>query len=464
MESASTSAARRTASARPSRGYTTYPRRRRTAPGPPPPSVRPRTPPRHESRCAYSQPTRPALARCSERLDRLLGVAVAERRRFRAGRAGASRRGPERRRSRRGDTRAERVGASAGQALARRPRATRQRLLGAKRLRGRLVLRARSLQPASFGLTPTGKECVQIDCKTSPDCCGNLPTEIPEKCRNRAAACTKTLPGCAATTCTRSSDCAGGGVCTGHCLVSSGECSGNADCLANKCLSGQCSINFTTCTSDADCTANTCNGGTCDCANPAYVPTLPVCTDPDCDGLCQWACEDSRCVIPTKCGSDDDCFGSKPRCVENECVECTDSADCSFEKICRAGNCETRCQDDTNCGLFEACQAGECINVGCRSDRECALIPDVNALQLAPGFDPRLLRCHTDAGVGKCVIPCDYFSQSAATETCSAGLCKYIGCENSDECKAILGVHDQMASDAQPWIPALDCRSVENRS
>lgn len=317
-------------------------------------------------------------------------------------------------------------------------------------------------EPASFGLSPTGKECVQIDCKTSADCCGNLPTEIPEKCRNRAAACTKTLPGCEATTCTRSSDCAGGGVCTGRCLVSSGECSGNADCLANKCLSGKCSINFTTCTSDADCTANICSGGNCDCANPAYVPTLPVCTDPECDGLCQWTCEDSRCVIPTKCGTDDDCFGSKPRCVNSECVECTDSADCSFEKLCRSGNCETRCHDDTNCGLFEACQAGECINVGCRSDRECALIPDVNALQLAPGFDPRLLRCHTEAGVGKCVIPCDNDSQCAVTETCSAGLCKYIGCENADECKAILGIHNQMTSDAQPWIPALDCRPVED--
>jgi hypothetical protein len=317
-------------------------------------------------------------------------------------------------------------------------------------------------EPASFGLTPTGKECEQIDCKKTADCCGNLPSEIPEKCRNRAAACTKTLPGCEPTPCTRSSECAGGGVCTGHCLVSSGECSGNLDCLANKCLSGKCSINFTACGSDADCSANTCGSGTCACGNPAYVPTLPVCTDPDCDGLCQWACEESRCVIPTTCASDDDCFGSKPRCVEGGCVECIDSADCSFEKTCRSGSCETRCKDDTNCALFQACQAGQCIYVGCRSDRECSLIPDVNALELTPGFDPRLLRCHTDAGVGKCVIPCEVDAQCAATETCDAGLCKYIGCENSDECKTILGVHNQTTSDAQPWIPAVDCRAVDD--
>jgi len=317
-------------------------------------------------------------------------------------------------------------------------------------------------EPANFGLSPTGKECVQIDCVETADCCAGLPTEIPEKCLSRAAACTKDLPGCQTKACTRSSECAGGGVCTGHCLVSSGECSGNVDCLANKCLSGSCSINFTACNSDAECTANTCSGGSCACANPAYLPDHPVCTDPECDGLCLWACEGSRCVIPTVCGSDDDCFGGKPLCVNGECVECTDSTDCSFEKTCRAGSCETRCQNDTNCALFEACQKGECIYVGCRSDRECSLIPDVNALELAPGFDPRLLRCHTEGGVGKCLIPCENDSQCAETETCSAGLCKYIGCDSSDECKSILGVYNRVSSDKQPWIPVLDCRPADD--
>src|SRR6187431_2806776 len=59
-------------------------------------------------------------------------------------------------------------------------------------------------EPASFGLSPSGKECVQIDCADTADCCGGLPSEIPEKCRSRAAACTKTLPGCEAKACTRS--------------------------------------------------------------------------------------------------------------------------------------------------------------------------------------------------------------------------------------------------------------------
>ncbi|HET7543071.1 MAG TPA: hypothetical protein VFK05_24530, partial [Polyangiaceae bacterium] len=98
-------------------------------------------------------------------------------------------------------------------------------------------------EPANFGLASSGKECVQIDCTTTADCCGSLSTEIPDTCRNRASACLQKLPGCETKSCTRSGDCAGGGVCSGHCLISSGECSGNIDCLANKCISGVCSIN-----------------------------------------------------------------------------------------------------------------------------------------------------------------------------------------------------------------------------
>lgn len=317
-------------------------------------------------------------------------------------------------------------------------------------------------EPTSFGLSPSAKECVQIDCSTSADCCGKLSATVPDKCRGRAGLCSPTLPGCVAEPCSRSRDCAGGAVCTGRCAVSSGECSGNVDCLANKCLGGQCSLDFTSCSSDAQCAANVCTGGKCACANPSYEPKNPVCSDEECDGLCLWACEDSRCVIPTRCKSDEDCFGSKPLCVEKTCVECAESADCSFGKVCREGSCETPCENDANCPLFEACQAGECIHVGCRSDRECTLLPDVNALELPAGFDPRLLRCHTEAGIGRCLIPCQTDAQCAATETCSGGLCKYIGCETNEECKTIIGVHDQVASDTQPWIPSVECRAEDD--
>ncbi len=315
-------------------------------------------------------------------------------------------------------------------------------------------------QPSRFGLAPSHKECVQIDCKTTEDCCGELTTQIPQKCRSRPALCLEQLPGCVARACTRSRDCAGGGVCTGQCAVSSGECSGNVDCLANKCVGGACTLNFTACDSDAECAANTCLGGTCACENPTFTPEHPLCTDPDCEGLCLWSCEESRCALPTTCRGDEDCVGSKPVCAAGSCVECARSADCSFDKVCASGSCETRCENDSHCALFEACQAGECLYVGCRSDRECTLIPDVRALGLSAGFDTRLLRCHTEAGVGRCLVPCQTDAQCEVSEVCNGGLCEYIGCDSSAECKTIIGLHDQVSSDAQPWVPTVECRQA----
>ncbi|HVJ22112.1 MAG TPA: hypothetical protein VM686_42190 [Polyangiaceae bacterium] len=313
-------------------------------------------------------------------------------------------------------------------------------------------------QPTSFELEPSTKECFQIDCVETADCCGELSSEIPDKCRSRAAQCSAVLPGCVPGECKRSSDCGGGGVCTGHCVVSAGECASNLDCLANKCIEGKCSIDFTPCEADIECTANTCIDGSCSCDNPSFDPAAAVCNDEECDGLCQWTCEESRCVLPKDCQTRDDCFGSTPLCVDGTCVECTTSIDCSFDKICLEGKCETQCESDLQCALFEACQAGECIYVGCRSDRECQLIPEVQALGLSANLDTRLLRCHTEDGVGRCLIPCQTDAQCPPTEVCSHGLCEYIGCETSAECKTIVGLHDQVASDEQPWIPKVECR------
>jgi hypothetical protein len=100
--------------------------------------------------------------------------------------------------------------------------------------------------------------------------------------------------------------------------------------------------------------------------------------------------------------------------------------------------------------------------VGCRSDRECTLIPDVRSLGLAPGVDPRLLRCHTEDGVGRCVIPCQTDSQCATVEVCSGRLCQYIGCDTNEECATILGVHEQGASEERPWIASVECRAQSN--
>lgn len=314
-------------------------------------------------------------------------------------------------------------------------------------------------QPSSFGLVPSAKECVQIDCSETADCCGNLPMELPEKCRSRASSCLPLLPGCVQKACTRAGECGGGGACVGRCGVTNGECRGNQDCLANKCVEGKCSLNFTACGSDAECGANTCSGGACACANPNYSPLSPVCSDQDCEGLCLWACEGSRCTIPSSCENDAQCFGTTPLCIDKKCVECSVGTDCSFDKICVDGSCQTPCKSDAQCGLFEACQAGECTYVGCRSHRECTLVPDVRSIGLAPGVDPRQLRCHTEDGIGRCLVPCQTDSQCGPTTVCTGGLCQYIGCETSAECATILGVHEQVTTDQHPWVASVECRA-----
>jgi hypothetical protein len=219
-------------------------------------------------------------------------------------------------------------------------------------------------------------------------------------------------------------------------------------------------LNFAVCTSDAECPTNTCVGGTCDCSNPSYEPVHPVCKDEDCEDLCLYSCEESRCVLPTRCTDGEECFGSTPLCDKGKCAECRRSTDCSFEKVCIDGRCETPCEDDTNCPVFEACESGECLYVGCRSDRECTLIPDVESAGLAPGTDPRSLRCHTEDGVGRCIVPCQTDAQCPYIEVCSGGVCQYIGCEFDSECKTIAGLHDQQSSEESPWVSSVSCREA----
>ncbi len=316
-------------------------------------------------------------------------------------------------------------------------------------------------QPAQFAVEPTGKECFRVDCAKTSDCCRGAGSEEPlDKCRSRAAMCSSTLPGCVETQCDGSSDCAGGGVCVGSCSVTAGECRGAADCVQNLCADGHCTIDFADCGSDADCLANNCVGGQCACDNPSYEPAAPICSDEECEDACIYACENSRCVIPTDCESSNECFGTTSLCDEGKCVECTNTNDCTFGEVCRQGRCETPCSSDLHCPLFEACEAGECIYVGCRSDRECTLLPSLSEAGIAE-VDQRLLRCTTINGVGRCILPCTSDGQCPPTEVCEKGVCQYIGCETASECKAILGAFNEQSDESRPWVSELECRAPD---
>lgn len=316
----------------------------------------------------------------------------------------------------------------------------------------------KSCQPSNFNLTGTGKSCHVRDCSTKADCCGDKPLVTPAKCANRQSICNQpTLAGCTATNCTSSATC-GKGKCEGKCYLDNVTCLTTANCAANTC---DTALNPDTCTvskydcSLSTCTVNTCSTPYCNCKNPEYLPTDPICTDPDCDGICAFTCTDDRCVADTGCTADSQCAVSKPFCTMGVCGECRTKDDCKDED-CIDGHCGPACTSDTQCGLFEACQTGKCVYVGCRSDRECVL--KASSANSAQGQDPRLSKCSVEGNLGTCVFPCEIDAQCAATEVCFEGVCKYIGCERDSECATIAGLHNLPApTPDRPWITSAIC-------
>jgi hypothetical protein len=318
----------------------------------------------------------------------------------------------------------------------------------------------KSCQPSNFDIVGTGKQCHIVDCATTPDCCGDKPLEAPEKCVDRERICNQpTLPDCVAVTCTEDTEC-GSGKCQGNCSLDAELCLLTADCEANTCDTSldpdTCSVSAADCSS-VTCSTNLCNTPYCRCENPDYDPTDPICSDPDCDGICGFVCEEERCVADTSCDSDLDCAVTTPFCDDGACVECLTSDDCEDEDVeCVDGHCGPECEVDTQCSLFETCQGNECVFVGCQSDRECVL----SATDADPTHDPRLAKCHIEAGIGTCIFPCDIDAQCAPTEVCLNGVCEYIGCETDGECKTIAGLHNEpVPTEERPWITKAECRA-----
>lgn len=314
----------------------------------------------------------------------------------------------------------------------------------------------KSCQPSNFGLMGTGKRCVVSECAAKADCCGDLPQVAPEKCAKRKSICsTPSLAGCTFKACTASQDC-GSGACTeATCSIGSGKCQTTADCAANTCdpVTMKCSLTQVDCSVYA-CTTNVCPTHYCDCKNPEYMPTSPICTDPECDGICGFTCEDERCVVEKRCALDSECALAAPFCDQGACVECRTKDDCEMEE-CIDGHCGPQCESDTQCKVFEACQTGKCVYVGCRSDRECVLKAGTASTQ-----DPRLAKCRIDGGLGKCVFPCEIDAQCAPSEACLDGMCEYLGCETDGECKTIAGLHNLPApTPERPWVTKVECRA-----
>jgi hypothetical protein len=315
----------------------------------------------------------------------------------------------------------------------------------------------KSCQPSNFGLTGTGKRCYVHECTSKADCCGDMPEKAPEKCAKRKSVCnTPTLLGCTVKICTAQKDCGPGTCNAAVCSASGTSCMTTADCALNTCDpdSMKCTVTQTDCSVSA-CLTNLCPTRVCNCQNPEYLPTSALCTDPECEGICGFTCQDDRCLVDTRCSADMECGATTPFCQDGTCAECRTSADCEMED-CIDGHCGPVCEADTQCKVFEACQAGECVYVGCRSDRECVL----KAAESAPAQDPRLSKCRIADGRGTCVFPCEIDAQCAPSEVCLDGVCEYIGCETDSECKTIAGLHGlPEPTPERPWVTTVECRA-----
>lgn len=335
-------------------------------------------------------------------------------------------------------------------------------------------------QPADFDLSSTGKECYRVECEETEDCCGDKPLNAPTKCRRRSQVCTPTVAGCpTGTTCTDTAAC-GGGTCAGlYCSSTFLSCATTDNCEQDECDfgligaggagTGTCTLSGLTCTSNAQCTlTNQCTGtGICNCNNPNYDPLDPICTDADCDNICERVCQNELCVLDTSCELDTDCPPTTPLCEMTAqgsmaCVECASDTDCQTvadleddADECRQGFCVTPCKGDAECPALHACDAGTCTYVGCRTNRECILA----RLAVEPG-DPRLSRCDIENGIGTCKIECEIDAHCQLDQICVGGACEYIGCSSNDECKSILNLHNLVSSTDRPWIPEGECRDV----
>lgn len=266
----------------------------------------------------------------------------------------------------------------------------------------------------------------------------------------------------------------------GESCEASNDCDQGLACIGGRCLESDFDLDFipkqcyrVQCAESADCCADfkplggytlqQCDMMKQNCEDSAtYPPAMPPgitpndcfywvnycrcafdCVEEQCltvageyclvDGQCTTGpamCVGNHCVA---CTRDTDCLSTlQPYCSNNSCVQCKADGDCTTPgSRCVSGLCQSGCTANENCGLMQACQAGECIDVGCSSDRQCYFLTG----------DDRS-RCVST----KCQTPCAADAEcSDPFHICANGVCEFAGCDNDEECRAVLGLAMQPA-------------------
>jgi hypothetical protein len=124
-----------------------------------------------------------------------------------------------------------------------------------------------------------------------------------------------------------------------------------------------------------------------------------------------------------------------------------------------AGECKRPCEFNEECPFFWQCVAGQCVETGCTSDRECVLAAgSANPGGFEDGCLQRCLASDEDPTINTCKIPCENDGACSQFQVCAEGYCKFVGCQEHEECRAYLGVEREMPSDARPFVTQAVCR------
>lgn len=238
-------------------------------------------------------------------------------------------------------------------------------------------------------------------------------------------------------TCSGSSGCKAGSVCTATGCATS--CQSDAACPRGEtCQSGLCAAPGTSpgpikdCTTTADCgSGRTCNAGACETCGGSDGP-CPCTASTDCTG--GLTCIAGACTAPQNgCTYSSECADDKV-CADGQCLatcdaSCTDGFACE-KGVCRpkpGGGTDPACTGDAQCTTPEApsCVSGACVK-SCAADGDCGSGKYCN--QGACVVDTRPTpNCTADDQCG---------GTSATPKKCLGGFCKFT-CSTSEYCRTI---------------------------
>jgi hypothetical protein len=171
---------------------------------------------------------------------------------------------------------------------------------------------------------------------------------------------------------------------------------------------------------------------------------------------CMRACSEPRdCVTASSAVVDVDNWS----CVQSACqyLGCRSDRECSETYgdawLCRVTftgglpGCVKRCAAPSDCAVDAPllgernyrCVRGACVWQGCSSDEECAAANRDARYRCEASLPVELRVCVLECSrLADCVLPGSSAAFDADNYACEARRCRYLGCRNADECRAVM--------------------------